>query len=136
MRGGRPTLDELPTFHRVPLRVMGQRAVMRPREAVTWHDPRGRIRFTHSKGLRGVGPLRGESNEARCTAFQHGAPDGDGHRASRQPRGARVRVAGPHSPAATANAVTRRCGKSLGNGIPMDESYDHEPADQKFQGME
>jgi hypothetical protein len=53
------TLDELQTIYRI------QFPVMRQYEADTWYDERGRIIFTNSKGLPGVGLLRAEWNEVR-----------------------------------------------------------------------
>jgi hypothetical protein len=48
------TLDELKTIYRV------QFPVLRQYEADTWYDQRGRIVFTASKGLPGVGFSRPE----------------------------------------------------------------------------
>jgi hypothetical protein len=50
------TLEELQTIYRV------QFPVMRQYEADTWYDQRGRIVFTASKGLPGVGFTRPEWN--------------------------------------------------------------------------
>jgi methylase of polypeptide subunit release factors len=53
------TLEELQTIYRI------QFPVMRQYEADTWYDQRGRIIFTNSKGLPGVGFSRPEWNEIR-----------------------------------------------------------------------
>jgi hypothetical protein len=53
------TLEELQTIYRI------QFPVMRQYEADTWYDQRGRIMFTCSKGLPGVGLPRAEWNEVR-----------------------------------------------------------------------
>lgn len=53
------TLEELQTIYRI------QFPVMRQYEADTWYDQRGRIIFTCSKGLPGVGLPRAEWNEVR-----------------------------------------------------------------------
>lgn len=53
------TLEELQTIYRI------QFPVMRQYEADTWYDQRGRIIFTNSKGLPGVGLPRAEWNEVR-----------------------------------------------------------------------
>jgi hypothetical protein len=50
------TLEELQTIYRI------QFPVMRQYEADTWYDQRGRIVFTSSKGLPGVGFTRAEWN--------------------------------------------------------------------------
>ena len=54
------TLAELQTIYRI------QFPVMRQYEADTWYDQRGRIVFTNSKGLPGVGLPRVEWNEVRA----------------------------------------------------------------------
>jgi hypothetical protein len=54
------TLEELQTIYRI------QFPVMRQYEADTWYDQRGRIIFTNSKGLPGVGLPRAEWNEVRA----------------------------------------------------------------------
>jgi hypothetical protein len=54
------TLAELQTIYRI------QFPVMRQYEADTWYDQRGRIIFTNSKGLPGVGLPRVEWNEVRA----------------------------------------------------------------------
>ena len=54
------TLAELQTIYRI------QFPVMRQYEADTWYDQRGRIIFTNSKGLPGVGLPRAEWNEVRA----------------------------------------------------------------------
>lgn len=62
------TLDELQTIYRV------QFPVMRQYERDTWYDARGRIVFTNSKGLVGVGlPRKASRNDRECT-IQY--PDG------------------------------------------------------------
>lgn len=53
------TLDELKTIYRV------QFPVLRQNESDTWYDQNGRIVFTCSKGLTGVGFSRTEWNEIR-----------------------------------------------------------------------
>ena len=54
------TLAELQSIYRI------QFPVMRQYEADTWYDQRGRIIFTNSKGLPGVGLPRAEWNEVRA----------------------------------------------------------------------
>ena len=62
------TLDELRTIYRV------QFPVMRQYERDTWYDARGRIVFTASKGLVGVGlPRKAGRNDQPCTVRY---PDG------------------------------------------------------------
>jgi hypothetical protein len=62
------TLDELLTIYRV------QFPVMRQYERDTWYDANGRIVFTSSKGLVGVGlPRNASRNEKDCTVAY---PDG------------------------------------------------------------
>lgn len=53
-------LEELQTIYRI------QFPVLRQYEADTWYDQRGRIVFTNSKGLPGVGLPRAEWNEVRA----------------------------------------------------------------------
>jgi hypothetical protein len=56
------TLNELLTIYRV------QFPVMRQYERDTWYDARGRIIFTTSKGLAGVGlPRKAAGNDRACT---------------------------------------------------------------------
>lgn len=56
------TLEELLTIYRV------QFPVMRQYERDTWYDARGRIVFTASKGLVGVGlPRKAGRNDKPCT---------------------------------------------------------------------
>jgi hypothetical protein len=59
-RALRLTLTELQTIYRI------QFPVMRQYEADTWYDQSGRIIFTNSKGLPGVGLDRAEWNEVRA----------------------------------------------------------------------
>ena len=55
------TLDELTTIYRV------QFPVMRQYEADTWYDANGRIVFTTSKGLTGIGlPRKANRNDIPC----------------------------------------------------------------------
>ena len=62
------TLEELLTIYRV------QFPVMRQYERHTWYDARGRIVFTASKGLAGVGlPRKAGRNDRPCTLH---FPDG------------------------------------------------------------
>ena len=58
------TLDELLTIYRV------QFPVMRQYEADTWYDATGRIVFTASKGLPGVGLPRKADKTDRCCTFE------------------------------------------------------------------
>ncbi len=53
------TLEELKTIYRI------QFPVLRQYEADTWYDQKGRIIFTNSKGLPGVGLTRPEWNEVK-----------------------------------------------------------------------
>ena len=53
------TLEELQTIYRV------QFPVLRQNEADTWYDQNGRIVFTNSKGLPGVGFARKEWDEIK-----------------------------------------------------------------------
>ena len=53
------TLEELQTIYRI------QFPVLRGYEADTWYDQKGRIIFTNSKGLSGVGLSRPEWNEVK-----------------------------------------------------------------------
>lgn len=62
------TLDELLTIYRVQFPVMCQN------ERDTWYDAKGRIVFTTSKGLVGVGlPRKAGKRDAECTVI---TPDG------------------------------------------------------------
>lgn len=62
------TLDELQTIYRV------QFPVMRQYERDTWYDAKGRIVFTNSKGLVGVGlPRKAGRRDTECSLV---APDG------------------------------------------------------------
>ncbi len=71
------TLDELLTIYRV------QFPVMRQYERDTWYDANGRIIFTTSKGLAGVGlPRKAGKRDADCTVRY---PEGSGH-ATQTPR--------------------------------------------------
>jgi len=66
------TLEELITIYRV------QFPVMRQYEADTWYDTHGRIVFTASKGLTGVGlPRKAGKNDTPCRLIY---PDGNTER--------------------------------------------------------
>jgi len=68
------TLDELLTIYRV------QFPVMRQYERDTWYDANGRIAFTASKGLAGVGlPRKPGKKDEPCTLIRP-----DGHRESKR----------------------------------------------------
>ena len=66
------TLEELFTIYRV------QFPVMRQYEADTWYDARGRIVFTTSKGLSGVGlPRKAAKGDTSCSLHTPESDDKD-----------------------------------------------------------
>ena len=83
------TLDELLTIYRV------QFPVMRQYEADTWYDQTGRIVFTPSKGLVGVGLPRKAQKKDLKAGISYGIQTPDRRGAGHRPRlGGRARPAG------------------------------------------
>ena len=75
------TLDELCTIYRI------QFPVLRQNENDTWYDQNGRIVFTCSKGLPGVGFSRPEWNDIKGYEIGNSLADDHGRHHARRPTG-------------------------------------------------